>query len=53
MPLVRRRRPLLRAVAIVSGAYAAGTRRRGASPATPGEVEVSEPERPERAQRAD
>ena len=28
MPLVRRRRPLLRAVAIASGAYSAGKRRR-------------------------
>ena len=28
MPLVRRRRPLLRAVAIASGAYAVGKRRR-------------------------
>ena len=28
MPLVRRRRPLLRAVAIACGAYSAGNRRR-------------------------
>ena len=48
MPLVRRRRPLLRVVAIVSGAYAAGKRRRHASPAAPaGDVKADAPESPE------
>ena len=32
MPLVRRRRPLLRAVAIACGAYSAGKRRRQGPP---------------------
>ena len=46
MPLVRRRRPLLRAVAIVSGAYAAGKRRRQ-WPTAPAEVRPDVAESPE------